>query len=86
MFTSNRRICIVEWVNIGKPTLLGQLGGQLRRVVKRLPMKNHLRPEVLGVGHVVTMEHIETIADGVAVKTPGDQIFPYLQKNLDSAG
>ena len=37
----------------------------------------------LEAGHVVTMEHIETIADGVAVKTPGDQIFPYLQKNLD---
>ena len=37
----------------------------------------------LDAGRVVTLEHIETIADGVAVKTPGDQIFPYLQKNLD---
>ena len=34
-------------------------------------------------GHVVTLDHIETIADGVAVKTPGDQIFPYIQKNID---
>ena len=24
-----------------------------------------------------------TIADGVAVKTPGDKVFPYVQKNLD---
>ena len=34
-------------------------------------------------GHVVTLPKVETIADGVAVKTPGDQIFPYIQKNLD---
>ncbi|NCE65150.1 threonine ammonia-lyase [Pseudoflavonifractor sp. 524-17] len=34
-------------------------------------------------GHVVTLPAINTIADGVAVKTPGDQVFPYLQKNLD---
>ena len=34
-------------------------------------------------GHIVTLDHVETIADGVAVKTPGDKIFPYIQKNLD---
>ena len=34
-------------------------------------------------GHVVTLDRVETIADGVAVKTPGDQIFPYIQKNID---
>ena len=37
----------------------------------------------LEAGHVVTLPSVNTIADGVAVKTPGDQIFPYLQKNLD---
>ena len=37
----------------------------------------------LDAGHVVTPDRVETIADGVAVKTPGDQIFPYLQKNID---
>ena len=26
---------------------------------------------------------ISTIADGVAVKTPGDLVFPYIQKNVD---
>ena len=26
---------------------------------------------------------VDTIADGVAVKTPGDQVFPYIQENLD---
>jgi threonine dehydratase len=34
-------------------------------------------------GHVVTLERVDTIADGVAVKTPGDKIFPYIQKNID---
>lgn len=34
-------------------------------------------------GHIVTLEHVETIADGVAVKTPGDLIFPYIQQNID---
>ena len=37
----------------------------------------------LDAGHVVTLDRVETIADGVAVKTPGDQIFPYLRKNID---
>ena len=32
---------------------------------------------------MVTLPQINTIADGTAVKTPGTQIFPYLQKNLD---
>ena len=37
----------------------------------------------LEAGKVVTLPQINTIADGTAVKTPGTQIFPYLQKNLD---
>jgi threonine dehydratase len=37
----------------------------------------------LEAGHVVTLDKVETIADGVAVKTPGDQVFPYIQKNVD---
>ena len=34
-------------------------------------------------GHVVTLPSIATIADGTAVMTPGDKLFPYLQENLD---
>ncbi|MGN0334887.1 MAG: threonine ammonia-lyase [Lachnospiraceae bacterium] len=37
----------------------------------------------LAAGEVVTLPHVNTIADGTAVKTPGKSIFPYLQKNLD---
>ena len=39
----------------------------------------------LEAGHVVTLDRVETIADGVAVKTPGDVVFPYIQKNLDGS-
>lgn len=34
-------------------------------------------------GKVVTLDEVNTIADGTAVKTPGSTIFPYVQKNLD---
>lgn len=34
-------------------------------------------------GKVVTLDGVNTIADGTAVKTPGQNLFPYLQKNLD---
>ncbi len=37
----------------------------------------------LEAGRVVTLPGINTIADGTAVKTPGEHIFPYIQKNLD---
>lgn len=39
--------------------------------------------ESLKEGKVVTLSSVNTIADGTAVKTPGSNIFPYLQKNLD---
>ncbi len=34
-------------------------------------------------GKVVTLDGVNTIADGTAVKTPGQNLFPYLRKNLD---
>ncbi len=37
----------------------------------------------LEAGEVVSLPSAVTIADGVAVKTPGDKLFPYIQKNLD---
>ncbi|MFI3212827.1 MAG: threonine ammonia-lyase [Eubacteriales bacterium] len=35
-------------------------------------------------GKVTTLPSVSTIADGTAVKTPGESIFPYIQQNLDS--
>ncbi len=34
-------------------------------------------------GRVVTLPTSQTIADGVAVKTPGEKVFPYVQANVD---
>ena len=34
-------------------------------------------------GKVTTLDKVNTIADGTAVKTPGTKIFPYIQKNVD---
>lgn len=37
----------------------------------------------LEAGKVVTLPGVSTIADGTAVKTPGEKIFPYIKENLD---
>lgn len=37
----------------------------------------------LQAGEPITLDRINTIADGTAVKKPGEEIFPYLQQNLD---
>lgn len=34
-------------------------------------------------GEITTLSNVNTIADGTAVKTPGKNIFPYIQKNID---
>ena len=37
----------------------------------------------IGAGKVVTLPSVNTIADGTAVKTPGEKIFPFVKDNLD---
>ena len=39
--------------------------------------------ESLKAGKVVTLPKVSTIADGTAVKTPGDKLLPYIKQNLD---
>ena len=34
-------------------------------------------------GKVTTLDGVNTIADGTAVKTPGEKIFPYVKANID---
>ncbi|MDE7062065.1 MAG: threonine ammonia-lyase [Lachnospiraceae bacterium] len=34
-------------------------------------------------GQVTTLPSVNTIADGTAVKTPGEKIFPYIRENID---
>ena len=72
-------------------------GGGLATGVSTLAKMLNPRIKVIGVepenaacmkasleaGHVVTLPSANTIADGTAVKTPGENIFPYIQKNID---
>ena len=53
------------------------------KVIGVEPAGANCMQESLKVGHVVTLPSVNTIADGTAVKTPGEHIFPYLSKNID---
>lgn len=39
--------------------------------------------ESLRQSQVVTLPNVNTIADGTAVKRPGEKLFPYIQQNID---
>ena len=72
-------------------------GGGLATGVSTLAKMLNPRIKVIGVepenaacmkaslkaGEVITLPSANTIADGTAVKTVGEQIFPYVQKNVD---
>lgn len=53
------------------------------KVIGVEPLGANCMEESLKAGHIVTLPGIDTIADGTAVKTPGGNIFPYIQKNID---
>lgn len=53
------------------------------KVIGVEPAGANCMQESLKAGKVVSLPGVETIADGTAVKTPGNKIFPYIQKNLD---
>lgn len=53
------------------------------KVIGVEPMGANCMQESLKAGHIVTLDNVETIADGTAVKTPGANIFPYIQQNID---
>ena len=53
------------------------------KVIGVEPAGANCMQESLKEGKVVTLPSVNTIADGTAVKTPGDKIFPYIQKNID---
>ena len=53
------------------------------KVIGVEPAGANCMQESLRQGKVVTLPRVNTIADGTAVKTPGDLLFPYIQKNVD---
>ncbi len=66
----------------GVSVLAKQLNPKIR-VIGVEPANANCLQESLKQGKVTTLNKVATIADGTAVKTPGEKIFPYLQKNLD---
>ena len=66
----------------GVSTLAKLLNPKIR-VIGVEPAGANCMQESLKKGEVATLPGVNTIADGTAVKTPGKNIFPYIQKNLD---
>ena len=66
----------------GVSTLAKLLNPKIK-VIGVEPAGANCMQESIKAGKVVTLPHVNTIADGTAVKTPGSKIFPYVSKNLD---
>ena len=66
----------------GVSTLAKLLNPKIK-VIGVEPAGANCMQESIRAGEVLTLDHVNTIADGTAVKTPGTNIFPYVSKNLD---
>ena len=66
----------------GVSTLAKLLNPKIK-VIGVEPAGANCMQESIKNGEVLTLPGVNTIADGTAVKTPGKNIFPYIQKNLD---
>lgn len=66
----------------GVSTLAKQLNPKIK-VIGVEPANANCMQVSLEKGEVTTLPKVNTIADGTAVKRPGEKIFPYIQQNLD---
>ncbi len=66
----------------GVSTLAKLLNPKIK-VIGVEPAGANCMQESIKAGKVVTLPGVNTIADGTAVKTPGDKLLPYIQENLD---
>ena len=66
----------------GVSTLAKMLNPNIK-VIGVEPAGANCLQESFRAGKVITLPSVSTVADGTAVKTPGSNIFPYLQENLD---
>ena len=66
----------------GVSTLAKMLNPNIK-VIGVEPAGANCLQESFRAGKVITLPSVSTVADGTAVKTPGTNIFPYLQENLD---
>ena len=66
----------------GVSTLAKMLNPKIK-VIGVEPAGASCMKESLRQGKVVTLPQVNTIADGRAVKRPGEKLFPYIQENVD---
>ena len=64
-------------------SVLAKLLNPKIKVIGVEPAGANCMQESIKAGKVITLPGVSTIADGTAVKTPGEQIFPYIRENLD---
>lgn len=64
-------------------SVLAKLLNPKIKVIGVEPAGANCMQESIKAGKVTTLPNVSTIADGTAVKTPGEQIFPYIRENLD---
>ena len=66
----------------GVSTLAKMLNPKIK-VIGVEPEGANCMQESLKADHVVSLPSVSTIADGTAVRTPGDKLFPYIKANVD---
>ncbi len=66
----------------GVSTLAKMLNPKIK-VIGVEPEGANCMQESLKADHVVSLPSVNTIADGTAVRTPGDKLFPYIKVNVD---
>ena len=66
----------------GVSTLAKLLNPKIK-VIGVEPAGANCMQESLRQGQVLTLPEVTTIADGTAVKRPGEKLFPYIQENVD---
>lgn len=66
----------------GVSTLAKLLNPKIK-VIGVEPAGANCMQESIKEGHVLTLPSVNTIADGTAVKRPGEKLFPYIQENVD---
>ena len=69
-------------LSTGVSTLAKMLNPKIK-VIGVEPAGANCLQESLKAGHPVTLKGVNTIADGTAVKRPGEKLFPYIQQNVD---
>jgi threonine dehydratase len=66
----------------GVSTLAKQLNPNIK-IIGVEPAGANCMQESIKADKIVTLDKAQTIADGTAVKTPGQNIFPYIKENVD---